>query len=252
MRNLRMYIFALSGLILVVFVLLVALCVRSCSKATLISKKVIPAKTATLKKETKKSEKPKEIKRDVDQVKAVVPSSAPITEERVYYDFEKDLNGWEIPLWARGKNDYVAKNVTSSNEVAIHGKNSMRVEVNFPGDIWAAALVEIQQYLDLSPYRVVSADIYLPQDAPIGLKARMILTVGNNWKFVEMSRSVPLVPGKWVTLSANIEPGSYDWKRIVPDDKFAEDVRKVAIRVESNRKPEYEGLMYIDNIRCGK
>jgi len=245
MRNLRMYIFGLSALILVIFVFLVIVCVRGCSNARLFPEKHVSAKgTTNISKKTKKNK--------VDEVKHIVPSSAPITEERVYYDFENDLNGWEIPLWARGKNDYVAKSIEFSEEQSVHGKNSMKIEAAFPGDIWAASLVEIQQYLDLSPYRVVSADIFIPNDAPMGLKARMILTVGNNWKFVEMSRSVPLVPGKWVTLSANIEPGSYDWKRIVPDDKFAEDVRKIAIRVESNRKPKYKGYIYIDNIRCGK
>ena len=104
----------------------------------------------------------------------------------------------------------------------------------------------------MSPYRVISTDIYIPSDAPDGLKARFVLTVGENWKFVEMSRSVPLVPGKWVTLTANIEPGSYDWKRVVPDEAFAQDVRKIAFRVESNKKPQYTGSVYVDNVRCGK
>ena len=47
----------------------------------------------------------------------------------------------------------------------------------------------MQQYLDLSQYRVIRADLYLPEDAPMGLKAKIILTVGDNWKFVEMSRT---------------------------------------------------------------
>jgi len=195
-----------------------------------------------------------DISKNVMAVENAVPSSAPITEERVYYDFESDLNGWEIPItmWARGKSDYVATKVAGSKNIFSHGGKSMEVMVSFPGGIWSAALVEIQQYLDLTPYRVVSADIYLPPDASMGLKAKMILTIGDNWKFVEMSRSIPLIPGEWVTLTANIEPGSYDWKRIVPDAKFSEDVRKIAIRIESNLKPKYTGSIYIDNIRCGK
>ena len=184
---------------------------------------------------------------------APVPSAAPITEERTYYDFEvEDLNGWEIPQWALGKESYVAKNAEFSQEVASSGKGSMKVDVDFPGGLWTAGLVEIQQYLDMSNYRVVCADIYLPADAPIGLKAKLILTVGDNWKFVEMSRSVPLLPGEWSTITANIEPGSYDWKRIVPDEEFAQDVRKIAIRIESNRKPKYAGTIFIDNVRVGK
>jgi hypothetical protein len=180
------------------------------------------------------------------------PSSAPITEERTYYDFEGDLGGWEVPMWAEGKSDYVAKKIVVSDEFASHGKQSMKMETDFPGGNWTAGLTEIQQYLDMSRYRVISADLYLPKDAPVGLKVKLILTVGDNWKFVEMSRSVPLVPGEWVTITANIEPGSYDWKRVVPDEKFAEDVRKIAIRIESNRKPAYTGPIYIDNVRVGR
>ncbi|MGB2601609.1 MAG: hypothetical protein WBD00_00630 [Candidatus Omnitrophota bacterium] len=180
------------------------------------------------------------------------PSTAPITEERTYYDFESDLNGWEVPMWAKGKTDYVAKNAEISTEVASHGKGSMKVGADFPGGLWTGALVEIMQYLDMSNYRVIRADIYLPPDAPVGLNAKLILTVGETWKFVEMSRSYPLIPGEWVTINASIEPGSYDWKRVVPDEKFAEDVRKIAIRIESNRKPKYVGTIYIDNVRVGK
>ena len=186
------------------------------------------------------------------EVKVAVPSSAPITEERVYYGFEENLSGWEIPLWSQGKSDYVAEEILVSDEFSSHGDKSMKITSNFPGGLWAASLVEIQQYLDLSPYRVVRADVYIPQDAPVGLKAKFILTVGENWKFVEMSRSVPLVPGEWIVLNANIEPGSYDWKRVVPDEDFARDVRKIAIRIESNRKPMYSGVLYVDNIRAGK
>jgi hypothetical protein len=180
------------------------------------------------------------------------PSMKPITEERTFFDFEEDLQGWEVPLWAEDKTDYVAKEVMISKDVASKGQSSMKVMSDFPGGVWTAGLVELQQYLDLSQYRAVMADVYIPADAPEGLRAKLILTVGSNWKFVEMSMSVPLIPGKWVTVSANIEPGSYDWKRVVPDEEFAQDVRKIAIRVESNRQPVYSGPVYIDNIRVGR
>ncbi|MFH1846677.1 MAG: hypothetical protein ABH869_03890 [Candidatus Omnitrophota bacterium] len=191
-------------------------------------------------------------KQEETEVQVQVPSDKPITEERIYYDFENNLGGWEIPMWASGKSDYMAKDVIVSQDVAIHGNSSMKISSDFLGGTWAAALVEIQQYLDLSPYRVISADVYIPQDAPMGLKAKIILTVGSNWKFVEMSRSVPLLPGEWVSITANIEPGSYDWKRIIPDEEFAEDIRKIAVRIESNKKPAYTGPIYIDKVRCGR
>ncbi|MBD3379587.1 MAG: hypothetical protein GF408_03890 [Candidatus Omnitrophica bacterium] len=182
-----------------------------------------------------------------------VPSVEPITEERTFYDFESNLNGWEVPMWALGKTDYVAQNPPLvSKDAASKGEASMKVMMDYPGGKWAAGLVEIQQFLDISPYRAIMTDIYLPADAPEGLKAKIILTVGSNWKFVEMSQSIPLVPGEWTTIKASIEPGSYDWKRVVPDETFAEDIRKIAIRVVSNNKPVYNGPVYIDNIRVGR
>lgn len=181
------------------------------------------------------------------------PSTAPITEEKIYYDFETDLGGWEVPLWASSKSDYVANIAPEiSKDFASHGNYSMKIMADFPGQMWSAALVEIQHYLDLSASRALMADIYIPEDAPLGLKVKLILTVGESWKFVEMNRTVPLIPGEWATISANIAPGSYDWKRIVPERSFSEDVRKIAIRIESNRKPKYAGPVYIDNIRVGK
>ncbi len=182
-----------------------------------------------------------------------IPSADPITQERTLYDFERgNLSGWEIPQWARAQRDYVAINAEVSDEAASSGEHSMKVSADFPGGLWTAALVEIQQYLDLSAYRVIRADVYLPEDAPMGLNVSLILTVGEDWRFVEMNRSFPLIPGEWVTITANIEPGSYDWKRIVPDEKFAQDVRKIAVRVESNNRPAYTGDLFIDNVRAGR
>jgi len=180
------------------------------------------------------------------------PSGEPITEERVLFSFEKDTDGFEIPFWALEKDDHVAKSIAVSAEFASEGGKSLKVESDFPGQKWTAALVELEQYLDLSPYREISVDIYLPKNAPLGLRAKLILTVGEGWKFTEMTRSIPLVPGEWTKVYANIEPGSYDWKRIVPDESFRRDVRKIVVRVESNKRPVYKGPIYVDNIRIGK
>ncbi|MFA6636441.1 MAG: hypothetical protein WCV56_04990 [Candidatus Omnitrophota bacterium] len=187
------------------------------------------------------------------QQEVPAPYSGPITEERTFYDFERgNLAGWEVPQWAIGKNDYVAVSTEVSSEVASKGTHSMKVSADFPGGYWTAALVEIQQYLDLSKYRVISADVYLPPGAPMGLNAGIIITIGDNWRFVEMNRSFPLLPGEWITVTAGIEPGSYDWKRIIPDEKFVSDLRKIAVRIESNNKPKYKGDIFIDNIRVGR
>ena len=126
------------------------------------------------------------------------------------------------------------------------------IMTDFPGGRWTGAIVEIMQYFDWSDYSKLACDIYLPKDAPLGLKGKMILTVGDSWKWVEMSKSTSLIPGKWVTISADLKKGSIDWRRVQVDDAFRSDVRKLDIRVESNNKPAYTGPIYIDNIRVIK
>jgi len=108
------------------------------------------------------------------------------------------------------------------------------------------------QYFEWSDYSALACDIYLPADAPLGLRGKMILTVGDAWQWVEQSKSVGLKPGEWVTVTADLKPGSIDWRRVQVDDAFRADVRKIDIRVESNNKPAYTGPIYVDNVRVIK
>ena len=181
-----------------------------------------------------------------------VPSGAPITEERTLFSFEGDEQGFEIPFWAQDKEDHVAESLEVSEEVASDGTMSLKIDCDFPGGMWSAGLVELEQYLNFEPYRQIAVDIYLPKDAPLGLRAKMILTYGEGWTFTEMNRVIPLIPGEWVTVKASVEPGSYDWKKVIPDETFRRDIRKLVVRIESNRQPVYKGPVYIDNIRIGK
>ncbi len=173
-------------------------------------------------------------------------------EDKVLFGFEKDTQGFEIPEWAIEQEDYVAKSAEVSKDVAKEGKQSLKLNCAFPGKVWTAGLVEDFEYFDWTPYKAISVDIYIPATAPIGLKGKMVLTVGENWKFTEMAKSVSLVPGEWVTVSAGLIPGTEDWKKTIVDDNFRKDVRKLAIRVESNKKPEYAGPVYLDNVVLAK
>ncbi len=169
-----------------------------------------------------------------------------LAKEKVIYGFEKDLEGWEIPEWALEKKDHVGMAVERSEEFAKEGKASLKVDAEFPGKVWAGAVVEVVEAFDWNPYSTITCDVYLPEDAPIGLRGKIILTVGEEWKFTEMSRSIRLEPGKWTTLKASLLPGSRSWKRTVVDEDFRRDVRKVHVRIESNRMA-YTGPIYIDN-----
>ena len=173
-------------------------------------------------------------------------------EEEVLFSYESGAEGWEIPDWAYEKPDHVQQSINISEEFASNGANSLEVEAIFPGGRWAGAIVETMQYFDWSEFKTLACDIYLPAEAPLGLKGKFILTVGDNWQWVEMSRSFDLKPGEWVTVEGDISPGSIDWRRIEVGEAFRKDIRKIDIRVESNNKPAYTGPFYIDNVRVIK
>jgi hypothetical protein len=169
-------------------------------------------------------------------------------EDKVLFGFEKDTEGWEIPDWALEKEDYVGKDAAVDTKVADEGKQSLKIDTKFPGGKWTAAYIEIQQYFDWTPYKAVSVDVYLPEGAPVGLKSKMIATIGESWNWVEMAKGTALEPGKWTTITANLLEGSTDFRAKV-DDAFRKDIRKIGVRIESNMKPVYEGPIYIDNLR---
>ena len=173
------------------------------------------------------------------------PSGGPA---KVLFSFEKDLQGWGIPDWALEKTDMVAREVTTGKAGVTEGKQALQVAVDFPGGKWNGALVEVEEYFDWSPYQTLAVDVTLPADAPAGLKAKLILTAGENWEWTEQRRAIQLTPGQTTTLRASLATGSEDWKRATVDDAFRKDVRKLAIRVESN-KPAFPGTFSVDNVR---
>ena len=176
---------------------------------------------------------------------AAAPSGGPA---KVLFGFENGPQGWGIPDWAMEKTDMVAKAVTTGKAGATEGKQALQVAVDFPGGRWGGALVEVEEYFDWSPYSALAVDVTLPADAPAGLKAKLILTVGENWEWTEQRRAVQLTPGQTTTLRASLATGSEDWKRATVDDAFRKDIRKFAIRVESN-KPAFPGTFSVDHVR---
>jgi|GEM_PF-483356 len=176
-------------------------------------------------------------------------STIALAGEKVLNGFEKDLGGWGIPDWALEKTDHVASKAEISQDFASEGKSSIKVAANFPGDKWTGAYIETQEFFDWTPYGKISVDIYLPENVPMGLTGKFILTVGEDWQWTEMNRGVVLEPGKWTTVTADLNAGSADWRRTTCTDTFRKDIRKLGVRVESNRRPVYQGPIYIDNLR---
>ncbi|MFH1783888.1 MAG: hypothetical protein ABH868_03205, partial [bacterium] len=184
-----------------------------------------------------------------DKIKKLVRQ---IEEEELLFGFEEDIKGWNVPDWAKQeKGKYIVEGIAKSNKFSVQGEGSLEVKTDFPGGNWTAAYLEHVEYLNWGNYSDVLVDIYLPKDAPEGLKSKIILIAGKSWEWTEMKRPVRLVPGEWTTVRASLMPGSTDWKGIKPDDEFRMDVRNLAIRVDSDKKPVYKGSFYIDNLRLG-
>lgn len=171
-------------------------------------------------------------------------------EEKVIFGFEEKVPSWEIPDWCFEKPDHVGESFAVSTKYAKEGESSLELMAEFPGKKWTGAYCEVQEYFDWTAYKTISADIFLPEDAPLGLRAKFILTVGDDWKWTEMSRLKKLTPGEWTTISASLIPEeNTDWRRTQVTEEFRADVRKLGIRVESNMRPVYSGPVYIDNVR---
>lgn len=183
----------------------------------------------------------------------ILSSSSPkdsFSREITLYDFEKDPQGWEIPDWALEKTDHVGKQISISEFYASQGKRSLEVDSEFTGGpSWEGSYVEsVIDITDWSAFRYLSVDILLPKGAPRGLRARIILTVGEEWKWTEMNRTVSLTPEEWVVIKVDLTSASTNWRRYITDE-FRSDVRKLGIRIESNGRIAYKGPVYIDNIK---
>ncbi len=174
-------------------------------------------------------------------------------EDVVLYDFEKDPQGWNIPDWALAKKDYVGEEIGISEFYASRNRYSLELRTNFPvGREWRGAYVEcpvdIQDWFE---YNWLEADLLLPKEAPKGLRAKLILTVGEEWKWTEMNRAVKLEPGEWTVIKVDLRQGSQNWRSFITDD-FRRDVKKIGIRVETNGGVVYKGPVYIDNVKLSK
>lgn len=177
-------------------------------------------------------------------------SNPSCAKEIILYSFEKDPEGWEIPDWTFAKTDHVAKQIGISEHYASHGKYSLEVDSEFSGGpTWEGSYFErLIAITDWSPFKFLSIDMFLPKDAPHGLRARIILTVGEEWKWIEMNKTVRLAPGEWVVIKVDLTSDSMNWRKFI-DDSFRSDVRKLGIRIESNGKIAYKGPIYIDNVK---
>jgi len=183
-----------------------------------------------------------------------------MAKEEIKFNFESGIEGWNIPYWAMEQSDHVGRSVDVSSEEAYKGKNSLAVMCDFPGDVWRAALVQVEGDMDLTGCSEITCYIYLPKEARNDLMyARIIVTTGL-WQFIEMRQPVYLRPGRWTKVTAKLnlpedeEKAFWKIKRDEPGLLASmNNIKKIAVRIEYNANlsqsgPPYKGPVYIDGV----
>lgn len=181
--------------------------------------------------------------------------------EQVNFNFETSQDEWYIPDWAVEQRDCVGKSLSVSSAKSSSGEKALEVMCDFPGDVWAAAIVDVETDLDLTGYTQISADILVPEEANSDLYlGRFIITAGPNWSFIESRNKVVLTPGKWTTITASFdqteETEKSHWRFRKEKGGILQnkrDVKRIAIRIEYNANPwqagkPYTGPVYVDNV----
>jgi len=181
-------------------------------------------------------------------VSILVLGQSGIAGAEVFFDFEHGNQGWKIPEWTDGRDDYVGKMIEVTTERFLDENIALKIDCDFPKQSWAAAIVEFEAKQGLEG-GTVTADVYLPAKARrTYLKARVIATVGHDWKVME-GKAVSLEAGKWNRISTRFE----DFRPASDGPIRSEDIKKIAIRIERDASPwdtvkRYKGSVYIDNV----
>ena len=188
---------------------------------------------------------------------------AVVEVEKISYSFEDGPEGWIIPEWALSNEDYSAIDLVTSNEQASDGIGSLRLNCDFPGNIWKAALIELPRDFDLTGYEFISMDIFLPKIARTNLiNARIVIGAGD-LPFIESKLTKKLRPGKWTTIKARLdvdEKGQLSYWKCQSKEEclvpYMSKVNTLSLRIEYNANQSlagnpYKGPIYVDNVVLG-
>ena len=181
----------------------------------------------------------------------------------ISFNFEKSSEGWEIPDWALEQADCAGMFLEVAADRASEQSRALKITCDFSKNDWMAAVIEYRKEIDLEGYKSISADVLLPEDAKGGpYDARIIVIAGRDWWWIEMRRSVQLIPGKWTTVEAKLDVNFANEGFFWVNQKGRKsglrnnikNVKKIIIRVESEgdsgffSSSIYKGPLYVDNI----
>ena len=163
-------------------------------------------------------------------------------EEVIFFGFENESEIWDSSKTT--ENNGVKKPEISS-EKFLQGKHSLKLQVNFPGEV----SIEKEFFKNLSKYKNLTLNIYVNEDCPDDLKILVFLQ-DSEWLWYQTSL-FHLQKNKWNKLSLNVQPDSPVWENIGHNQpwssKSASNIKKIGLKIFS--QSSYYGSLFIDDIR---
>jgi len=162
------------------------------------------------------------------------------SEEVVFFDFENEREIW----YPTKKENNILKNISISSEKFLSGQNSLKIEINFPGEV----SIEKEFFKDLSKYKNLILNIYpegnYPEDAKI-----LIFLQDKEWLWYQ-SPLFTLEKNKWNKITLNTQPDSPMWENIGHNqpwcNKTVENIKRIGVKLFSQSSSKT--TIYIDRI----
>ncbi len=162
-------------------------------------------------------------------------------QDDIFFNFEDNFQLWKITTL---KNNCV-KEILLSKEKFLSGEYSLQIKLELPGE----GCVEKEFYKDLSNYKNLIFNVYVPSDAPDDLKICFFLQ-DNEWLWYQ-TPLFTLKKQQWNKITVSVEQNSPFWEGIGHSQPWSEkvisNIRKVGLKIYSNSKST--SSIYIDDIK---
>lgn len=162
------------------------------------------------------------------------------------FDFTHDTEDWTMPDWPEAN-----KSPNGVRYACTAPDQTLNIPLSFNKLTKTEGFVNYGPASNWQRFRSVSADIYVPADAPKGILGSFFL-MGDGWKWNIPLDMTPLVPGKWNRIEAPLNDENLEtyWK--VPYSQFFGGLRHVigfGIRItKPDGVAKYQGVFKLDNV----
>jgi len=162
------------------------------------------------------------------------------------FDFTHDTEDWTMPDWPEAN-----KSPNGVRYACTAPDQTLNIPLSF------GKLAKTEGFVNYGPasnwqrFRSVSADVYIPADAPKGFRASFFL-MGDGWKWNIPLDMTQLEPGKWNRIEAPLNDENLEkyWK--VPYSQFFNGLKYVigfGVRItKPDGVPKYQGVFKLDNV----